>query len=180
MSGDPMPGLLPRAGKRLMHFGRSDTLWPIEAESAWDAGMKDRRNWYRIAPGATRTVHRRIAAAGTGSEMKPLLAYASQANGPAVQLVPSGRTPAVRTVAKVAEAQASPPAPPPAQATESPIAASKASMVVGVNPDKAPATPPKPAKPAEQDGLVAVPADDAPKVINELTKEIQNLPPPIK
>jgi hypothetical protein len=86
----------------------------------------------------------------------------------------------VRTVAKVAEAAPSPPAPMPPPAMENPIAASKAAVVVGMNPDKTPATPPKPAKAAEQDGLVAVPADDAPKVINELTKEIQNLPPPIK
>ncbi|HVJ80247.1 MAG TPA: hypothetical protein VNC50_04180 [Planctomycetia bacterium] len=88
ISGDPTPGFWARSSKRLVRMGKSDTVSPIAADGAWSGNIRDKQKWFRIAPGTTRTVQRRLVL-GSGMDEARMLAGFSLRNptgfaGPAI------------------------------------------------------------------------------------------------
>ncbi|MGL5097936.1 MAG: hypothetical protein ACRDD1_20285, partial [Planctomycetia bacterium] len=89
-ANDPEPSMAQRVGGRLMRFGQSSTHSPIPA-SRVDGAFRDRDHWHRLAPGAERTVQRRLLWAADPAAAVSMVEYASRESAPPVQVVGQGK-----------------------------------------------------------------------------------------
>jgi hypothetical protein len=191
-SSDPRGNAVSRIGKRLFRMGKNETAAPIEAGDSWTGDLKDRKNWHRIPPGQTRTIHRRLVFGATGASVRPTLAVAGKTPPAPLHFVPAGQgdrskgslADRARSFVRRPPAQASQPPATPAP-TAKPTAPPSMTIVAKPTPNAPLNMEPVPvgrvaSPPPNSETIKAKPVDDLPKVINDAIDQVGDLPPPIK
>lgn len=183
VSGDPLNGILKRAGHRILSFGRAEQSFrPIEVSRDWRRSLRDRESWFRLSPGSQRVLERRLAVAGTRENLVQLAANLRQ--GTPSSLAPSASTPHEIVVT-------APPSNPSIQASPTSYPKHSASKIVGrLRSNEPPVTPEEDAPmdepqatlhpPVPAEVRVAPATEEAPSDLAPTIDAIESLPPPIE
>ena len=190
-SGDQRSNAVSRAGKRILHFGKSDAVAPVPADDEWSAELKDKKNWHRVPAGQSRTIHRRLVFGPTGASLRPTLSVAGRVPAPNLQFVPAGKAAATKSPTLAERAKGFVTRRPPnnpstsdASPSVTPIPTAKSSTppatTIVAKPTPLPANRASDAAPSTPVAAKVKPIEDTPKVINDAINQIGDLPPPIK